>query len=236
MAGLLLTIELTQMIGMSKAYQKMYQQSNQQLSNLVRYIDNILARFDRVPTVLSKQPVLAQALLFPQDQTKLAKLNHLLADVRTMTQASDIYLIDKNGITIGASNWQSPTSFIGMNFVFRPYFQNALKGKLSDYYAVGLSNGKRGFYYAYPVIIDNNIEGVIALKISIADIEEQYKKTVLNNSFNFLIVAPDDVVFISDRPDWRLKTIGDLSQVQQQNLMSVVPIKKTAKFTCYSKC
>tara|TARA_R110002072_G_scaffold378_1_gene2490 strand:+ start:10562 stop:12397 length:1836 start_codon:yes stop_codon:yes gene_type:complete len=220
MAGLLLTIELTQMIGMSKAYQKMYQQSNQQLSNLVRYIDNILARFDRVPTVLSKQPVLAQALLFPQDQTKLAKLNHLLADVRTMTQASDIYLIDKNGITIGASNWQSPTSFIGMNFVFRPYFQNALKGKLSDYYAVGLSNGKRGFYYAYPVIIDNNIEGVIALKISIADIEEQYKKTVLNNSFNFLIVAPDDVVFISDRPDWRLKTIGDLSQVQQQNLMS----------------
>ena len=64
MAGLLLTIELTQMIGMSKAYQKMYQQSDQQLSNLVSYIDNILARFDRVPSVLSTQPVLAQALLF----------------------------------------------------------------------------------------------------------------------------------------------------------------------------
>lgn len=218
--GLLLTIEFTQMIGMTNAYQKMHQQSTQQLSNLVSYIDNILARFDRVPSVLSKQPVLAQALQFPNDQEKLTKLDNLLADVSTMTQASDIYLIDKNGMTIGASNWQSVTSFVGMNFVFRPYFQDALKGELSHYYAVGLSNGKRGFYYAYPVFIDNEIAGVIALKISIADIENQYKKTVLNNTFNFLIVAPDDVVFISDRPDWRLKTIGGLSPTKQKKLMT----------------
>lgn len=46
------------------------------------------------------------------------------------------------------------------------------------------------------------------------------KKTVLHNSFNFLIVAPDEVVFISDRPDWRLKTIGGLSPAKQENLMS----------------
>ena len=152
--GLILTIELTQMIGMSNAYQQMHQQSSQQLSNLVGYIDNILGRFDRIPTVLSKHPLLSQALTSPNEQSKITKLNQLLADIRTMTQASDIYLIDKNGITIGASNWQLPNSFVGMNFMFRPYFQDALKGKLSHYYAVGLSSGKRGFYYAYPVVVD----------------------------------------------------------------------------------
>jgi two-component system, NtrC family, C4-dicarboxylate transport sensor histidine kinase DctB len=218
--GLILTIELTQMIGMSNAYQQMHQQSNQQLSNLVGYIDNILGRFDRIPKVLSKHPLLSQALISPNEQSKITKLNQLLSDIRTMTQASDIYLIDKKGITIGASNWQFPNSFVGMNFTFRPYFQDALKGKLSHYYAVGLSSGKRGFYYAFPVIIDDVVAGVIALKISIADIEEQYKKTVLNNSFNFLIVAPDDVVFISDRPEWRLKTIGNLSKAKQLNLIA----------------
>ncbi|PKH88008.1 ATP-binding protein [Colwellia sp. Bg11-28] len=218
--GLILTIELTQMIGMSNAYQQMHQQSSQQLSNLVGYIDNILGRFDRIPTVLSKHPLLSQALTSPNEQSRITKLNQLLADIRTMTQASDIYLIDKNGITIGASNWQLPNSFVGMNFMFRPYFQDALKGKLSHYYAVGLSSGKRGFYYAYPVVVDGVIAGVIALKISIADIEEQYKKTVLNDSFNFLIVAPDDVVFISDRPEWRLKTIGNLSKAKQLNLIA----------------
>jgi two-component system C4-dicarboxylate transport sensor histidine kinase DctB len=218
--GLILTIELTQVIGMSNAYQRMHQQSSQQLSNLVGYIDNILGRFDRIPKVLSKHPLLSQAITSPNEQTRITKLNQLLADIRTMTQASDIYLIDKKGITIGASNWQLPNSFVGMNFTFRPYFQDALKGKLSHYYAVGLSSGKRGFYYAYPVIIDGVIAGVIALKISIADIEEQYKKTVLNDSFNFLIVAPDDVVFISDRPEWRLKTIGNLSKAKQLNLIA----------------
>jgi len=218
--GLILTIEVTQLIGMSSAYQQMHQQSSQQLSNLVGYIDNILGRFDRIPKVLSKHPLLSQALISPNDHSKITKLNQLLADISTMTQALDIYLIDKQGTTIGASNWQLPTSFVGMNFTFRPYFQEALKGKLSHYYAVGLSSGKRGFYYAYPVIIDGVIAGVIALKLSIADIEEQYKKTVLNDSFNFLIVAPDDVVFISDRPEWRLKTIGNLSEAKQLNLIA----------------
>lgn len=219
-AGLLLTIELTLLIGVNNAYKQMHIQSNQQLSNLVGYIENILDRFNRVPKVLSIHPLLKQALTSPNNQSKVTKLNQLLNDVRTMTQASDIYLIDKQGITVGASNWQSPTSFVGMDFTFRPYFQEAMKGKLSHYYAVGLSSGKRGFYYAYPVLIDHVVVGVIALKISIADIEKQYKKTVLNDSFNFLIVAPDDVVFISDRPEWRLKTIGKLSKAKQHNLIT----------------
>lgn len=218
--GLLLTIEVTQLIGMSNAYQQMHQQSSQQLSNLVGYIENILGRFDKIPEVLSKHPLLTQVLLSPNEHTKVTRLNQLLADVRNMTQASDIYLIDTSGVTIAASNWLLPTSFVGMDFTFRPYFKEALKGKLSHYYAVGLSNGKRGFYYAHPVMDDKTIVGVIALKISITDIEEQYKETVLSDSFNFLIVAPDDVIFISDRPEWRLKTIGDISEAKQRKLIT----------------
>lgn len=198
----------------------MHQQSSQQLSNLVGYIENILTRFDKIPEVLSKDPLLIQVLRSPSDESKVNRLNKLLADLRIMTQASDIYLIDKEGITLAASNWQMPLSFVGMNFAFRPYFQEALQGKLSHYYAIGLISDKRGFYYAYPVI-DNNITlGVIAIKISITDIEEQYKETVLNDSFNFLITAPDDVIFISDRPEWRLKTIGDISTMKQGKLIA----------------
>lgn len=218
--GLLLTIEFTQMIGMNKAYQQMHQQSSQQLSNLVGYIENILARFDKIPEVLSKDPLLTRVLMSPNDEAKVTRLNKLLTDLRTMTQASDIYLIDKNGVTIAASNWQVPLSFVGMDFAFRPYFQEALQGKLSHYYAIGLISRKRGFYYAYPVVVDNITMGVIAIKISIADIEEQYKKTVLSDSFNFLITAPDDVIFISDRPEWRLKTIGDISKTKQGKLIA----------------
>jgi len=175
--GLLSVIEITQLIGMRNAYQQIHQESSQQLDNLVSYIENILSRFDTVPEVLSKQALITEVLLSPSDPSKVKRLNKLLADIRHMTQASDIYLIDKSGITVAASNWLSSTTFIGMNFKFRPYFKDALKGQLSHYYAVGLSGGKRGFYYAYPVMDNNTVIGVVALKVSIADIEDHYKKT-----------------------------------------------------------
>ena len=81
--GLILTIELTQVIGMNNAYQQMHLQSNQQLSNLVGYIDNILGRFDRIPKVLSKHPVLSQALISPNEESKIIKLNQLLKQLVT---------------------------------------------------------------------------------------------------------------------------------------------------------
>jgi len=218
--GLLLTIELTQVVGLRNAYQQVHQQSSQQLSNLIGYIENTLGRFEKIPEVLSKHPLLTQVLLSRDDETKIVRLNHLLAEIRTMTHASDIYLINNAGITIAASNWNLPTSFVGMNFTFRPYYQQAMQGQLARYYAVGLSSGKRGFYYAYPIIVNSTIIGVIALKLSITDIEEQYKNTVLTDSFNFLIVAPDDVVFISDRSEWRLKTIGKISKEKQKEIIA----------------
>jgi len=187
---------------------------------LIGYIENTLGRFEKIPEVLSKHPLLTEVLLSPDDETKVDRLNHLLSELRVMTHASDIYLIDKFGITMAASNWDLPTSFVGMDFTFRPYYQQAMQGQLARYYAVGLSSGKRGFYYAYPVIAENEIIGVIALKLSITDIEEQYKNTLLTDSFNFLIVAPDDVVFISDRAEWRLKTIGYISTAKQNALVA----------------
>jgi two-component system C4-dicarboxylate transport sensor histidine kinase DctB len=218
--GFLLTIELTQKIGLRNVYQQMHQQSTEQLSNLVGYIENILGRFEKIPAVLSEHPLLTQVLKSPDDEAKKSRLNQLLGEIRTMTNASDIYLMDKSGITIAASNWHLPTSFVGMNFMFRPYFQQAMEGKLARYYAVGLSSAKRGFYYAYPVMVNNEVLGVVALKLSITDIEEQYKNTVLADSFNFLIVAPDDVVFISDRSEWRLKTIGDISTAKHNEIIA----------------
>ena len=170
--------------------------------------------------MLSKHPLLAKVLTSPDDQSNVIRLNQLLAEIRTMTQASDIYLINSAGITVSASNYQLDTSFIGMDFTFRPYFQQAMQGGLSRYYAVGLSSAKRGFYYAYPVIAQGDIVGVIALKISIAQIEQQYKKTLLTDSFNFLIVAPDDVVFISDREEWRLKTMVSYPRANVQDRCS----------------
>lgn len=218
MLGFILTIKIVQLLGLRIAYSELDKQSNSHLNHLIFYIESTLGRFEKIPEVLAKHPLLQQVLLTPDDINNTDRLNVLLEEIGGVTQASDIYLIDKTGLTIAASNWHSDRTFIGMDFSFRPYFQQAMQGDLARYYAVGLSSNKRGYYFAYPVKNDTEVVGVIAVKISIDEIENQHKEAVGESNYNFLIVAPDDVVFISDQAKWRLKTIGAFDKAKTQRL------------------
>lgn len=216
--GFFITMKLAHLIGLRSAYSDLHLQSTSHLNNLIFYIENTLGRFEKVPEVLSRHPLLREVLLQPENPDKRKKLNVLLEEIKTVTQASDTYLIDADGVTLAASNWKTNHSFVDMNFSVRPYFQQAMAGDFSRYYAVGLSSNKRGYYFAYPIRVNNKVLGVIALKVSIDDIENQHKETVGENDYNFLIVAPDDVVFIADEESWRLKTIGQLTPKKAQSL------------------
>jgi two-component system C4-dicarboxylate transport sensor histidine kinase DctB len=215
--GFILTIYITQFFGVRIAYTELNKQSNSHLNHLIFYIESTLGRFEKIPDVLSKHPLLQQVLHEPDNDNR-ERLNLLLEEIGGVTQASDIYLIDKSGLTLASSNWQSERTFIGMDFSFRPYFKQAIQGQSARYYAVGLSSNKRGYYFASPVIDKGEVVGVIAVKISIDEIENQHKEAVGDIAYNFLIVAPDDVVFISDKSEWRLKTIGSISDKKAQQL------------------
>jgi two-component system C4-dicarboxylate transport sensor histidine kinase DctB len=159
-----------------------------------------------------------QEVLQEPDNDNRERLNLLLEEIGGVAQASDIYLMDKTGLTLASSNWQSEHTFIGMDFSFRPYFQQAIKGQSARYYAVGLSSNKRGYYFTSPVTSNSGVIGVIAVKISVDEIESQHKEAIGDIDYNFLIVAPDDVVFISDKSEWRLKTIGSIGDKKAQQL------------------
>ncbi|MCW8863279.1 MAG: ATP-binding protein [Colwellia sp.] len=218
--GFIFTINVAKLFGLRLAYAELDKQSNSHLNHLVFYIESTLGRFEKIPKVLAKHPLLQQVLTSPKQSDSAEKLNLLLEEIGSVTQASDIYLIDKSGVTLAASNWQSERTFIGMDFSFRPYFTQAMQGSLARYYAVGLSSNKRGYYFAYPVKKHTEVIGVIAVKISIDEIENQHKESVGENDYNFLIVAPDDVVFISDQAQWRLKTIGEVDANKTARLNS----------------
>lgn len=215
--GFILTIYITQFIGVRSAYSELNKQSNSHLNHLIFYIESTLGRFEKIPDVLSKHPLLQEILQEPNNDNR-ERLNLLLEEIGGVAQASDIYLMDKTGLTLASSNWQSKNTFIGMDFSFRPYFQQAIKGQSARYYAVGLSSDKRGYYFTSPVTTNGEVIGVIAVKISIDEIESQHKEAIGDIDYNFLIVAPDDVVFISDKSEWRLKTIGSIGDKKAQQL------------------
>ncbi len=56
--------------------------------------------------------------------------------------------------------------FVGQNYGFRPYFEEALSGRTGRYITKGVTSKKAGYYLARPVTVDGEIRGVVVAKMS----------------------------------------------------------------------
>ncbi|AVV86078.1 sensor histidine kinase [Shewanella putrefaciens] len=220
LTGLFAILKLTYWIHLHQGKIEIQTQSEQQLKELVSFLDGALSRYESIPHVLSTNPMLAQVLNDQQNPQKVQELNLYLEEIQHVTEASDIYLIDALGIAIAASNWQQSFSFIGKDYSFRPYYTDAISGNLGRYYAVGTSSDKRGFYFSYPIYQQGGkgILGAIVVKVNIADIEQQSTSIAIAGQYQFVISDPDDIVFISSIDEWRLTSLTPLTQAKQYAL------------------
>jgi two-component system C4-dicarboxylate transport sensor histidine kinase DctB len=197
-----------------KGLEELKQQGDYKLELYVNYLQGVLGKFQQLPELLAQDEYLIQALLKPTSPEVMAKLNQRLENLNDSSEALDTYLMDDRGLTIGASNWRQAHSFVGRNFGFRPYFQEAMEGGLGRYFAIGTTSSKRGYYFAYPVRHRNTILGVVVVKIDIDEIEDKWSE----RKDIFLVSDPDGVIFISTDATLRYKTLHNLSPEVLRNI------------------
>lgn len=181
-------------------------QGETRLDLYVNYLQGVLEKYQSLPELLSIDSTLVRALSTPHEKQRIEKLNLYLETINKVSDTLDTYLMNRDGLTIAASNWQEARPFIGRNFSFRPYFKQAMTGKLGRYFALGATSSKRGYYFAYPVRNNGEIIGAVAIKISIDTVEEKWAQ----KGENFLVTDPDGVIFITTYPGWRYKTLDPL--------------------------
>ncbi len=150
--------------------------------------------------VLAGMKALGEHLASPNQKT-LAEANRILDLFKTTLSVNVCYLMDANGLTRASSNRMDKDSFVGRNFSFRPYFQDAMQSLPSSYLALGTTSRKRGAYYSYPVYHENQDTpiGIAVIKASIPFVEKEL--ATKDNSIQ-LVVDPHGLVFISSRPEW----------------------------------
>nr|WP_330178564.1 hypothetical protein [Candidatus Vondammii sp. HM_W22] len=122
--------------------------------------------------MLATNKRLVHLLQHSEDPERIEALNRYLENISRITNASGTYLMDARGLTIAASNWLSPRPFVGRNFDYRPYFKEAMKGRLGRYFALGSTSNRRGYYFAYPIRHLEEILGAVVFKIDIAELEQ----------------------------------------------------------------
>jgi len=115
--------------------------------------------------------------------------------------------MDPDGLTIAASNWQSRRTFIGRNFSFRPYFQQAIQGSLGRYFALGTTSLERGYYFSYPIRENGKIRGVMVCKIDVGHFEAAWK----TGKNEIIVTDKDGIVFLSSKPEWLFRFLNPLS-------------------------
>lgn len=183
------------------AFREGYRQGALHAQTIKNYISSFLLENRKSAGALAGLKEIRTALV-AKDPASLSTANAML-DYFNQTLAVDVcYLMDREGMTIATSNRGDPDSFLGRNFAFRPYFQEALAGKPSSYMALGTTSKKRGVYYSSPVYGaagDTGPIGVAVIKASIEPVERQF-----HGDFNGIIVLadPHGVVFVSNRDAW----------------------------------
>jgi two-component system C4-dicarboxylate transport sensor histidine kinase DctB len=167
-----------------------------------------VARFRLLPLALAGDRDLTAALV-AQGSARTA-LNRKLEGLAAATGAAAIYVLDRSGRAIAASNWKTPRSFVGRDYSFRPYYRLAERNGAASQFGLGTVSGKPGLYLSRRVDHD----GVIVVKLEFDRIERQWRQA---GGITFVTDAMG-VVFVTSRPDWRFWTTHPLSDAVKRRL------------------
>lgn len=191
------------------------QSSLQQLLNrgdhaLQLYVANIrreLSQYEYLPKLLADDSRVLALLRQPQSRQQRHVVDHYLQFVAQASNAAVIYVMTRQGQTIASSNWNEADSFVGANYGFRPYFQQAMQGGLGRYYALGSSSFVRGYYFAYPIRLHGRIVGAVVVKASLNSLEAENHK----RHYEFVVTGRHGIAFLSTRPQWRYHAFKPLA-------------------------
>lgn len=196
----------------SAAYEITDAEARQLARSNALLFDSELQKFRLVPAVLSEYPDVSAVLRAPGSDPRA--LNRRLEILAERTGAAVIYVIATDGRTLAASNHRLPTSFVGQNYGFRPYFTDALARGTSELFALGTVSGRPGLFIARRIGPQNAPLGVVVAKIEFDRLEASWRA----QAGPTFVSDVHDVVIVSARPAWRFHRLRPLRPAEQAEI------------------
>lgn len=166
-----------------------------------------MRRYEPLPSLIADQEIVRDLLAAPADPVRRTEANLYLQEINALLGSSDVYVIMPDGETIAASNYDLDVSFIGENFSYRPYFQDAMAGKRGRFFALGTTSLVRGYYFSAPVMEAGGVAGVVVFKVDIDAIEASWA----GGDNEIIVTDPEGIIFMSGRPAWRYASLKPLT-------------------------
>lgn len=194
-------------VSYSSAIRSMSERLGEELALVERPVNIEIERFHALPLVL-KEDLRVQDLIDRSNRADASDTNDYLQTVRDRTGAAEVFVMDASGITLAASNWQSPDSFVGHDYGFRPYFKDALNNGEGRFYAVGVTSGLPGYFLSSRIETKSGKRGVVVVKVDFAPLEAAWRQ-----AGSYVAVADAaGVIFLTGRENWAYRPIAPLSE------------------------
>ncbi|WOB05906.1 diguanylate cyclase domain-containing protein [Piscinibacter gummiphilus] len=183
--------------------------SSHSLASVSAALGSMLVRHEALPRMLALDPRLGRALAEPANAAAISETNAYLAGIAQRGNLLAAFLTDAHGTALAASNWDQPTSFVGKNYGFRPYFKDALAQGTGRFYAVGTTSGEPGYFLASSVQAADGKKGVVVVKVAL----ESTLKTPDDNGEEVVAVVDEfGVVFLSSDPSLLYRPVQPLGR------------------------
>jgi len=194
-------------IGRHRAEAALEEQARMDARLNAALLRTVLEKYRALPFVLSQDAALAAALA-GKDAGAFERLSQKLENLAAGTKAAVIYVIDKDGMAVSASNWHEPTSFVGNDYRFREYFQGAVERGQAEHFALGTVSKKPGLYISQRISGSNGLLGVVVVKVEFDDVEADWNASGTPS----YVVDERGIVLITSLPSWRFMTIGRIAE------------------------
>ena len=148
------------------------------------------------------------------------ELQRVLNTAQGALDVALVYVLDPAGTVIGSSVSAEEPSLTGNRYHSRPYFTYAMAGTPHVFPAVGLTTGRKGFYFSAPVYADDRSKpiGVLVIKTRSNLIDDFFRAQ--RTTFDAMLLSPDGVVFAATRDEWQFRTAWPLREGRRLEIRS----------------
>ena len=188
-------------------------------ARLALYDSSLRAAIDRyryLPYVVSRHHQVIDAV------SGLGNANtadRYLQQVNERSGAAALYVLDRSGKTIASSNWNTPDSFVGEDYSFRPYFKQSITGAEGFFFGIGVTTGRSGLFISTPIRrngpIDGQIIGVVVVKLELDELERNWQ----DGGEVVFVADADGVITMTSRSDWKYRTLLPLSAQDRERIV-----------------
>jgi two-component system C4-dicarboxylate transport sensor histidine kinase DctB len=205
LAGLAAVCALTWSIAWRRGIDELRLNAATRAERTSNTLKSTLDHYEYLPYLLSRHPFV-QDVLADTTAPNVDRANRYLEDLNRHARATATYLITSKGLCVAASNWRQPDSFVGAEYLFRPYFIDAIKGDTGRFFGLGTVSREPGYFISQPVFKEGSKEilGVAVVKLNLEWLQGADATEPL------LVTDDHGVIFLSSVPAWKYHTIRPL--------------------------